>query len=60
MMMTFVLTDGQTLEGEGAFDYNATAKALADNGGYITFREVGTGDIISIASRNVLYVIHHK
>lgn len=59
-MITFVLTDGQKLEGEEPLDPIKTAKCLADENGYIGFTEVGTGDVISIASRNVLYIIHHK
>ena len=59
-MMSFVLTDGQELEGEENFDHAETAEALAKDTCYFTFTEVGTGDIISIASRNVIYVVHHK
>lgn len=60
MMITFVLTDGQKLEGEDTFNPTSIAKSLADENGWIVFTEVGTGDTISIASRNIFYVIHHK
>lgn len=59
-MMTFVLTDGQKLESENDFDCTSTAKSLADDNGWFVFKEVGTGDFINIASRNVLYVIEHN
>lgn len=59
-MMTFVLTDGQKLEGDDTFNQTSIAKSLADDNGWIVFPEVGTGDTISIASRNIFYVIHHK
>ena len=59
-MTSFVLTDGRILQGEEPLDPIETAKCLADENGYIGFTEVGTGDVISIASRNVLYIAHHK